>query len=203
MARYASVLADALSAGARAVPVARFRFDDEHPAAARWAEQRGAELVTAVTDDVRAAIRAVVAQGFEHGIAVPELAKSIRATVGLTERDARAVMNRQVKLLSGGAKSDEALESAERYAGQLQRKRSLLIARTETMRAANEGQKQLWQQAQQAGQLGRGARKAWITADACPRCRPLEGETVGIDEDFSVGQDPPLHPRCRCTVGLV
>lgn len=88
--------------------------------------------------------------------------------------------------------------------------RAELIARTESMTAANEGQRQLWHQAQDSGLLGKNAQREWIIGDddkLCPICLDMEGETVGLDDDFNVdGEDidgPPAHPNCRCTVALV
>lgn len=43
--------------------------------------------------------------------------------------------------------------------------------------------------------------KTWITQPgACPLCTPLDGETVGLNAQFSIGVNyPPLHVKCRCT----
>lgn len=83
------------------------------------------------------------------------------------------------------------------------------IARTETMRASNEGQSQLWDQAIEEGLLNGDEQKEWIvTPDdrLCPVCEPMDGVTVGLNDDFDVEgdaiQEPPAHPNCRCTVGL-
>lgn len=89
--------------------------------------------------------------------------------------------------------------------------RADLIARTESMNAANEGQLQLWDQAAEDGLINPNtAQKEWIVGDdekLCPICQDMDGEQVGLDEDFNVdGEDidaPPAHPNCRCTVALV
>lgn len=87
--------------------------------------------------------------------------------------------------------------------------RAEMVARTETMRAANEGQMQLWDQATEAGLLTGDEQKEWIvTPDdrLCPICEPLDGEKTGLDDTFKVdGEEidgPPAHPRCRCTIAL-
>lgn len=189
-----------MTCGPGLIPMA---FDVANPEAIAWAETRAAQLVTDVTTEARAAIRTVVSEGFGQGIPVREQAKLIRASVGLTERDAGAVMKRQLKMLADGVDPVKATARAEKYANKLLRARAQTIARTESMRAANEGQLQLWRQAQDKGLLSAEAQKVWITADPCPICAPLEGETVGVNESFSIGTDPPAHPRCRCTIGLV
>ncbi len=88
--------------------------------------------------------------------------------------------------------------------------RAETIARTETMRASNEGQQQAWNQAVDAGVLTGAEQKVWIvTPDdrLCPICEGMEDVTILMDEDFDVDGErvstPPGHPRCRCTIGLV
>lgn len=88
--------------------------------------------------------------------------------------------------------------------------RAELIARTESMEAANQGQIALWDQAQSDGYLGKNAQKEWVVGDddkLCPICQDMDGVEVGLDEDFEVdGEDmegPPAHPNCRCTIALV
>lgn len=85
--------------------------------------------------------------------------------------------------------------------------RAELIAQTETMAAANAGQQEAWAQAVDSGLLNGDEQQEWIVSDddaACDDCSDLDGETVGLDEEFSDGSDgPPAHPNCRCTLGLV
>lgn len=83
------------------------------------------------------------------------------------------------------------------------------IARTETMRASNEGQVQAWDQATEQGLLTGTESKEWITTPddrLCPVCAPMDGETVALGDRFDVDGEsidsPPAHPNCRCTVGL-
>lgn len=84
--------------------------------------------------------------------------------------------------------------------------RALLISRTETMRASNQGQLLSWGQAVEEGLLTGREQKTWIVTDderLCPECEELDGETVPLDEDFSNGEDaPPAHVLCRCNLGL-
>lgn len=176
-------------------------FDASNPEAVAWAERNAARLVVDVTTEARLAIRELVTLGIENGVPPKDTARLIRASIGLTERDAGAVMKRLAKLRAEGVPN--AVERAEKYAAKLTRNRARTIARTETMKAANEGQQQLWNQAREKGLLTGKEMKVWITADPCPICAPLEGETVPVDGTFSIGGDPPAHPNCRCTIGLV
>jgi len=79
------------------------------------------------------------------------------------------------------------------------------IAHTEAMTAANEGQKQLWDQAVDDGYLNGDENMVWIvTPDdkLCDICEELEDTMVPLGEEFPEG-GPPAHPNCRCTIGLV
>jgi len=199
-----SILHQVLVSGARAgTPILKMAFDEANPEAIIWARRHAAKLVTDITSEARRAIRTVVAESFDKGMAPREQAKLIRLSIGLTERDAGAVMKRQLKMLADGINPRTATARAAKYADQLVRSRALTIARTETMRASNEGQMQLWRQAQAKGLLDATAQKVWLVADPCPICADLDGETVGINDSFSIGTDPPAHPNCKCTIGLV
>lgn len=149
-----------------------FKFDETNPEALRWARERAAELIGELSDADRRAIRELVEEAFEEQFDVDELADRIADIIGDDER-------------------------AE------------VIARTEAMRAANEGQQQLWSQAVEEGLLTGTEEKEWIvTPDdrLCPLCEPLDGKTVPLKDEFETEQGkidgPPLHPRCRCTLGL-
>ena len=84
------------------------------------------------------------------------------------------------------------------------------IARTETIRAANKGQQEAWDQAAEAGLLTGKEKQVWIaTPDdkTCPICEGLDGTEAAMGEEFEGEEDsydgPPAHPNCRCTIGLV
>ena len=186
----------------------RFAFDGTNPEAVAWIRAHAAELVTAVTAETQAAIRAVIARSFEEGIAPRDAAKLIRSLVGLTERDALAVVNARGRWLGAGVAPDVAARRAEKYAGKLHRARALLIARTETINSSVAGQQELWRQAVEAGSLRRTMHKVWIVADderLCDRCAPLEGAHTPILEPFKETgtMGPTLHPACRCCTGLI
>jgi SPP1 gp7 family putative phage head morphogenesis protein len=82
--------------------------------------------------------------------------------------------------------------------------RAEMISRSETMNAANAGTLESFSQAQEAGLLPANATKQWIAnSDACDDCQELDGEEVGLDEEFISGDDAPgLHPNCRCSLGI-
>lgn len=94
--------------------------------------------------------------------------------------------------------------------------RALRVARTESLKAANRGALEAYQQS------GVVAGKEWYTAEdeqVCQWCGPLDHKVVSIDQNFfHEGESymgdkggtisfnlesiptPPLHPNCRCTI---
>lgn len=205
----------------------RTSFKKSNPRARQWAAQRSSRLVTDVTKTTREAIRKVIARSFEKQFTVGESARLIRNVVGLTERDAQAVLRLRETLAESPGQlvragntrirvpedpSQDFLESkTEAYADRLLRARSETIARTETMAASNEGQRELWLQAQDEGLLPRNIVRKWIITDDDRLdeaiCAEMEGETAELDEPFVLPDGtevmgPPAHPNCRCTQGL-
>lgn len=125
-----------------------------------------------------------------------ELAKGISETTRELIADAvsRAVAGEGID-----AAYDDILEAVGSEA------RADMIARTEVMTAANEGQREGWEQAIDAGLLPDTARRVWIeTSEACSECKDLDGEEAEMDGEYpnDGGDGPPLHPNCRCTEGL-
>lgn len=204
-----------------------FAFDQTNPQAVEWASHNAAVLVKDVTDETRAAIREIITLAFNEGIPPARAARMIRGVVGLTSRGATAVDNLRlrieehpgglvragnvpIRVPEDGMTSARLERTLQGYADRLTRQRALVIARTETLRASNEGQRQLWHQAVQAGLLSGHERREWIaTPDEreCPICEELDGKTAGLHEDFESASEggiigPPAHPNCRCTTGI-
>jgi SPP1 gp7 family putative phage head morphogenesis protein len=77
----------------------------------------------------------------------------------------------------------------------INRKRALTIARTETAYAHSEGQLDAYEE---AGVLELEVMAEWsATGDdrVCPRCQPMDGTVLTIKEARGM---IPLHPNCRC-----
>jgi SPP1 gp7 family putative phage head morphogenesis protein len=183
------------------------RLDLANPFVVRAAEESAARLVTAVSADTKSAIRAIVKRSVAGEVSGRQAAQLIKPLIGLTERQALAVINRRAKLLKGGMSISRVNADATKYAAKLLKQRSEMIARTEIIRASSDGQIETWKQARQQGFLGQNARKKWLTTQddrLCPQCAPLNGVSVPLDGLF-LGQvaGPPLHPACRCSLTVV
>ncbi len=199
-------------------------FNADYPEAIQWAESRAAALVTEITAETRKALRSIVSRMFSEKINVQDAAKIIRNSVGLTEVQANAVVNLHQRIITNPGALIQAGKTRIRvpktgmdatrldnvltkYADKLQRQRAMMIARTETIAAANEGQTMLWKQARDRGDLPKNVKHEWIASMSertCPICSGMNGEIVEVGAPFSSGvTNPPAHPMCRCTTGLV
>lgn len=184
-------------------------FDATNPEAVRWAETRAARLIVEVGRETRRAVREIVSRAFSEGIPPREAARLIKDVVGLTSRQAGAVAGLRARLAAKGVRAAEVQRRTSRYASRLRRRRALTIARTETMAAANEGQRQLWLQAKASGYLSDQDRRRWVvTPDErlCEVCAPMRRATAPLAADTWTKVDGtvvtlplPAHPNCRCT----
>lgn len=196
-------------------------FNVTSPQVLRAAQTLTANLVRGVTRESRNAIRRIIFNAVRDGIAPRDAAVLIRNVIGLTERQALSV----AAYRSGLVQAKTPPVRLERLVGRLaERKlkdRALNIARTETMRAANRGQQLLWESMARDRLVDtRTFRQRWVTTPddrLCPRCAPMDGQTVHLGGSFEESQrgvlpsqrtafagetvqSPPLHPRCRCTL---
>lgn len=195
-----------------------------------------ANLVVEITTATRIAIREVVRVSLAEGIPAIAAAKVIKQSIGLNSQQAKAVTNFTNNLIDEKfgkltkfqresffkGMSDEQISNAiekrgiEKLAGQYADRqlelRSENIAKTETFRAVNEGQQQIFMQAVDAGILfPEEVEREWVvTPDqkTCPICRPLDGARAPLDGLFNASyigvaiKLPPAHPRCRCHIAL-
>lgn len=209
-------------------------FDAVDPLVARWAATQAGILITEIGPETRLAVRELITSGITQGIPPAKLAGQIREVVGLRSDQVDAIANLdaqlrdpanrgrlitrfqpaptlrdqpgfRVRIPKGGLSEAQIDKRLARYREMQHNLRARLIARTETMRAANEGQAQAWRQAVDSGQLPKDAKRVWITAgDSAVRDShaSLEGEVVGLEEPFSAGIEPGEEPHCRCVSGI-
>lgn len=178
-----------------------FAFDQTSPEAVAWARANAAELVTLITEEQFETLRRIVVEGFTKQLTPKAIAKQIRGVVGLTGPQA----GKFARILEEQGKT-----KAYAYAKKAKATRAETIARTEVLKASNEGQRMAWMQAKDAGVLTGRELREWITTyddRTCEICAPMDGQLVGLTEPFTTGDGnrvdgPPAHPRCRCATGL-
>lgn len=184
-------------------------FDAQNPRAVRWLAENGARLVREVDRSTRETIAEIIARGFDDGSPPVEMAREIRDIgIGLTSRQMESVRSFRERLEDDGVAAETVAKRAARYAKAQLHRRAETIARTETIGASAGGQQEAWEAAADAGLIdATETKREWIATDddrLDPVCEQLDGEQVGLTEQFSAGvMHPPQHPNCRCTVGLV
>jgi SPP1 gp7 family putative phage head morphogenesis protein len=179
-----------------------YRFDITNPLSVKEALDHSSQLVTEIGEETRAGLRLAIANAIQVGQPPLAAARAIRGQVGLRSDQVAAL----AKLREAGASDAQLARAATRKL----REREVLITRTETMWAANEGQRMLWEQGQEAGVISATAQREYVvTPDdrLCPICEPLDGKLYGVDEQITTElgtvDSPPIHPNCRCTMSLV
>lgn len=182
-----------LSRQIRANNVIDMAFDLQNPRVLFWASQRAGELITEMTDFTKGAIREMIADGLSRGVAPRVLAKEIRNAVGLRSD--------QVKRLSKLREEGKTPVQLTRAIKKMRNQRALLIARTETMRAANEGLKETWIQAQENGFLPANVKREWMSNT--DRHADRDGVKIGITESWPWLTEPGAEPNCGCSQGIV
>lgn len=180
-----------------------FSFDDEAKAAQKAADRIAARLITEITKETEAAIRTLIVTVIREGVPPYDAAKLVKQMVGLTSAQGQALLSFRKQLIDSGLAIVKVDDQVEKYSDKLLVSRAETIARSEIMDAINTGQEEAWKQAQAEGVLSDEATKEIILSeDACPVCEAAAaGGPVPVGESFPDG-DPPIHPRCRCTIGI-
>jgi hypothetical protein len=175
-----------------------------------------------MADTIEAVIDQDIRQGLTNGMTTDEIARVIKATIGLTPKQAAAVENYR-RLLEAGdqaaldrvlrdARFDRSVRSGNldadkidrmvtRYAERFQAHRAKTIARTESLRATNAGRAAAWAQyADRKGLGGDAVLRYWQTAHderVCPICSaiPLMNPSgVPMDEPYNTPVGPLMMP---------
>lgn len=175
-----------------------------------WARQQAGALVRDVSMETRFAIRRIIEQAVHTGARPADTAKLLEDIVGLTHRQAQAVKRFQDAHLAAGTPQATMDRLVSRYADRLLRHRARMIARTETIRAANEGRRSQWRNNVAEGTiLPERWEREWVAivpsdGKTCRYCVGQDGQHAPIDGSYPNGDSgPPGHPDCRCTEILV
>lgn len=218
---------DAIAAGPSGQPILDslvFEFNTQSPGILNWLSGRGADFVTACTQEQKDAIAALLTKKIKDGHTVDELARMIRPCIGLTEGQAKAnaryydnivaTLKKEHPCMKEESIRKKAMDAATKYAERQHRERALTIAQTESAFAYHRGADEGIRQAQAEGYLGTMV-KRWSTSgdDAvCDLCASLEGVEVSMNADFNIGGKvlfrgqhmlPPAHPRCACAIEYI
>jgi hypothetical protein len=189
-------------------------FTMSNPDAIAMAQKQAGDLAVQLTKEQHDIIRNLTALAVSGNYTVDELGRKLRNHIGLFDKWAKAVENRYEGVYKSFIKQgvDKATaqalaqKQAADYHAKLLRKRALMIARTEVLRAENDGRWLGWKSAIDEGYADPNSFKRWIVrpVGACEICQSLNGTEIPYDQPFGFGQlMPPRHPNCRCTAVLV
>lgn len=202
-----------------AVPVPKnekLRFDTENPRLRAYIASRKAQNFTNLTHDSARNIQGWVTRSFDQALSPKQVAQGIRDQIGLLPAHSKAVAKYKLGLLEAGHSQPSADNLSSEYANRLLDYRAMMIGRTETRLATNQGQLSVWRQAADEGLIDRTTTgKTWITAgpDPCEECIAMDGSTVPLDSPWILKDGdnsgepvecPPLdvHPHCYCTFNI-
>lgn len=204
------------AAGITGGPKIVARYDQTDPYAVEYLRNDAAQLVTAVTGDIKQQIRDTMADALYVGSKTPmAAARELRDFVGLTDRQAVALRNYRNYLINGdsravqrdiGGNAERIVSAAfrngtmtpakiaslvEAYRKRLLMARSGTIAATETFRAANTGAMVAWRQMADEVEDASSLRRFWVaTNDGHTRDAHLA--IVEMNEK-GVGMDEPFQ----------
>lgn len=211
-------------------------FDMKSAQAQAFLERYTFPLIRQLADNTKEGIRTVVLDAFKGGGHPYVQARKIKTFIGLTDNQSQAVLNYRAALSSSstlgrsldrrlrdgrfdstverairngaGLSADQVDKMVARYQERFVQYRAQTIARSESLRASNKGQREVWREAKQRGLLPKDQQREWeVSGDerTCEICLPLDGVVVGLDEEFAPGILDPGDPHadCRCTAKLV
>lgn len=185
----------------------------------KWITDQSSKLIVQITDDVRNNARTIVSNSYKQNLHPDAIKTKLGQAVGLNDRLAGAVSKRYDATFVAATKAGQSVEDAraratevaDKYSDELIDYRGEMIARTEGKEAQSIAQEDSWDAAEEAGMMPDDTQKEWITLfdeRTSEECKAMNGQVVPLDEDFDsedIGnvERPPLHPNCRCTIGLV
>lgn len=188
-------------------------FNTANPRTLAYIDEYAGARIRQVSIETLAAVRTAVRRGVSEGRGVAAVARELRQSVGLTERQAVTVANYRAGLLEARTPAKQLATLVERRQHQLIRQRAVNIARTESITSASAGQHQLLLQLRDDGVLDEAQyRRFWIRTPGertCPQCNAIprlnqDGVTLTQPFQTPIGpvMYPALHPSCRCAVAL-
>jgi hypothetical protein len=220
-----------------------FVFNVANPRTQEMAERITSTRIREITQDVQDSIRETVTEGVTAGRNPRDTARTVRESIGLTRRQAQSVQNYRRALETGDADAlrrelrDRRFDATvrrlidgqqvdqgkidrmvERYRERLVRHRSEVIARTESTRAIQGGQKAFMEQQIEEGRIERRQlRRFWHTSrdekvrSSHRQIPSMNPNGVAQDEAFRTPLGPLEFPgdpsgsaentiNCRCTI---
>ena len=185
------------------------RYDTKNPDIKNLINDSTGRLVENIKEGTREFIADAVSRRFDEALSPRRVADIIKPSIGLNSRQVIALNNYR-NMLEKKETPDSRIETlTDAYYDRLLDYRSVMIARTESQFAMNQGQLSVWKEATDQGLIDPTAKKRWVVdGNPCPQCEDLgEQEPIELDDSWDSEGDtvdsPPLHPNCYCNMELV
>lgn len=187
------------------------RFDLTNPNTATFLRNYDFGLIRQISDDTREGIRTIITDAFKQGGHPYEQARQIRASIGLTDNQAQAVVNFRRLLQTRDRRAldrelrdrrydptlhaslgstptrdispEQITRMVDRYRSRYINARAVNIARTETIRASNAAQHMAWGQAADKGLLDRTATRVFWLVTPDDRLCDFCAEVPDLNQD--------------------
>lgn len=224
----ASVTDAIIAAGKRAASVisrtvsgAQFVFSLVRPRTAQVMQTNENDTLRDLTNSAVETVRQIINTGVLEGRDPRDVARDVRRHVGLTPRQAQAVVNYR-RTLEADEKTprpkDKIDALVEEYRVRSLRARALTISRTEATRAVNQGNMLSWEQAVEDGRVNPdNVVRQWVythdlrTRHAHRLIPSMNKQGVGLREPFKSPLGPIMYPgdpaataanviNCRCSM---
>ncbi len=198
-------------------------FNQAAPQVVLFAKNQSSTRIAAIGEETRESIKIALAIGHEQSLTTDQVARVIRAVVGLPPNQAAAPLRFAQEIRDGdiaaatarrlsatdiaqinsritkGTVDEPFVEQMQqRYVTSLRNARGKTIARTEVATASHAGQRESFRQAIAQDILPEDARQFWEDSDnPCPVCSPIpemNPDGVAIDEQFDTPAGPIPYP---------
>ncbi len=183
-----------------------------NPLAVKYARSSTGNLIKNINKSQLKTVRSIIEKASNGKLSPNETVNEIKQFIGLTPLQSASLEKYRGKLFEKGLSAGKVEKLFNKKRKQVLAGRADMIAVTESMRAANRGQQLLWDQAIENKTLNPSEfQKRWIvTPDdrLCPKCNSMGQQRIEVQGNFEgesgegVMPSPPLHPLCRCAVGL-
>lgn len=186
-----------------------FKYDPTSKEIQRAINKRARELSSQLVRESKKGFRQAVRGLFREGAGKFRTAAELKNMIGLTRKEAQAVINARAKMLEDGVKVSKIDKRSDQLIQKYRRQRAARISRTSGVDIANKGQDLALRQAIKVGDVEKeDIERVWIiSSGACEICAPMSGQVRDVDKPFITGEGvevdgPTVHQNCYCSVAV-
>ena len=180
-------------------------FEPKHRSVEDYIKKYTGEKITAINQTQLENVRLVFLDAYKNGHSPEKIKARIKQSVGLNNRQLKALQNKEANLLKSGMSKTQIDKTLKDYHKKLLNQRAEMIAKTEASFIKNHSLDLVVQQNYDlVNTEGMTLYKRWevsIWDRACPICQGLDNDEIPYPENFNGGYfKPPVHPVCYCEI---